>query len=324
MSGNEGGQEAIMKIRATLLVVLASACRTIQVPPCKVVTEWGIVRASTREAAEKLSAIISTVAPRVLAVVPGLERKVVDVRLLSRVRGYRPFDLAGATTRPPLEPRIEIAEAYSVDNRDAVIAHELVHFWLGPDWHSLPPAMEEGLACLVEGTLMPEGFVENRLYYVVAMSSMISGAFQIDSYGAAVGRRNVPFSLSIRSQVGPGGTNRVRQILAMDEDAFDSEGDEIRYFGMVSCGFLLASKIGVERLHEVCLRAKQEGRDRIPPDWILDAAGLLNADLATWNDAILVLYGRSEQEELLRHPPWIHSSQSGIHPPVGVRPTQGT
>jgi hypothetical protein len=297
-------KEPIMKILGVTLAVLVG-CRTVQVPPCSVPNAWGIARAATPESAQRLSASVEHVAPQVAAAVPGLWRRPLDVRLLPTVNSYMHFSLGGACVETPSAMWIEIGAGDDQESEDAVLAHEIVHGWLGPDWSPLPPALEDGLADMVEESVAPEKFTRTRMAFVIAMSTILTGDFAIDSYGAPVGKRNVPFSLRIGVGPGRGGVPRVREILATNVDAYETESDQLRFFGMVAFGYFCAQRIGVERLHDLCLRAKWEGHALLPPDWIIEAAGLAGADIARWNDAVLEMYGILEQRELIRNPPWL-------------------
>jgi hypothetical protein len=293
-----------MKILGAMLAVLAG-CRTVQIPRCTATNAWGIARAATPESAQRMSASIERVAPRVTAALPGIETRSLDVRLLPKVDSYMHFSLGGACIETPSSMWIEIAEGDDQETEDAVLAHELVHAWLGPDWSPLPPALEDGLADMVEETIAPEKFVRTRMAFVIAMSTILTGDFAIDSYGAPVGNRNVPFSLLLGVCPPRGGVPRVREILGTDAEGYETESDQMRFFGMVAFGYFCASRIGVERLHELCLQAKWEGYALLPPDWIIEAAGLAGADNHKWNDAVVELYGIQEQRELVRNPPWL-------------------
>src|SRR5258705_2863658 len=298
-----------MKILGAMLAALVSGCTTVQIPPCTVTNAWGLARAATPESAARLAESIEQVAPRVAAALPGLEKESLDVRLVPTVGDYRPFSLGGVCVETPTAAWIEVGATEDPRMQDAVLAHELVHRWLGPDWKPLPPALEDGVANVVEESFAPDLFVRTRMMYVISMSTILTGNFAIDSYGAAVGRRHVPFSLLLGTRPLRGGVPRVREIIAADTSVYESETNQLRFFDMVSFGYFLAARIGVERLHDLCLRAHWEGWSQIPPDWIIDAAGLAGADNTAWNDAVLGLYGYQEQPELTRNPPWLRNVQ---------------
>jgi hypothetical protein len=66
--------------------------------------------------------------------------------------------------------------------------------------------------------------------------------------------------------------------------------DPEKYAAMFCFGYLLAARIGVERLHTLCVRARTAGLKIVPADWVLEAAGLRIEDREAWNRAILELH----------------------------------
>jgi len=217
-----------MKILCVLPTAVLSACASIHVPPCTVTSDWGIARADTPELAEELSSGIESVAPRILAVIPRTARTTLDVRLVSHIHPCVSLDIRGACVEGPTGSWIEI-EHVDHHKDQSTLAHELVHLCLGPDWDPLPPALEDGLANLVQSTLFPEEMVESRLHFVSAMSSALDGGFKIDSYGAAVGRRRVPFSLSVTSGSRFAGIPEVCESVAANDEAYREEDDQSRF-----------------------------------------------------------------------------------------------
>jgi hypothetical protein len=62
-------------------------------------------------------------------------------------------------------------------------------------------------------------------------------------------------------------------------------------------GYLVVSRcvesIGIEGLHELCVRAEQEGLDQVPASWMLEPAGLTGDD-DVWRAAIAERMGINE------------------------------
>ena len=68
---------------------------------------------------------------------------------------------------------------------------------------------------------------------------------------------------------------------------------------MVQVGYLLATRIGPTRLHALCLRARSKGMGVLPPEWVLEAAGLpADPDDAAWERAVRDGGARSREELL--------------------------
>jgi hypothetical protein len=47
-------------------------------------------------------------------------------------------------------------------------------------------------------------------------------------------------------------------------------------------GFIVASEIGIDGLHALCIRARDEGVEQVPLDWFFAASGLSDTDMRKW------------------------------------------
>ena len=65
--------------------------------------------------------------------------------------------VTGATIQARRSAWIELHENEGVVEEQRILAHELVHYWLGPDWAPLPHFLEEGLADNVQDSVIPRG-----------------------------------------------------------------------------------------------------------------------------------------------------------------------
>ena len=299
-----------MALGATLL----AACSTVRPPEISVRSEWGIARASTVEAAQRLSDHLEELAPEILARIPGLSEAPVDARFVTELHDIPSFassihgayHVNGVTLRNRYERWIEEPESADEILEKRVLAHELVHFWLGPDWDPLPHFLEEGLAEDTKDSIVPEGSTEENLERVLLLSSILRGGLVTAEGGKPVGLgvqallANPGSELSfamIDKRVIPS----IRETLTVGKGRAAFARDSAGYGAMVEIGYLIVSRIGPERLHALCLRAKAEGRKLIPPAWVLEAARLPEDEKdEAWDKAILDLFGPLEQKEYAR------------------------
>jgi hypothetical protein len=316
-------------VRASLVAILAS-CSGIRPPPFSERNEWGVARGSTSESARRLSEDISSVAPRVVAILPGLSTKPIDARLVKDLHlwGVRPElarDVTGVTIHTPWAEWIEVQEKDGAVEEKRNLAHELVHYWIGPDWDPLPHFLEEGLADSVQDSVVPEGYSSKSLNRVLTLSSALFIGVVFDAQG--IPDRCMSSLQELRpGEIGEGALfpsarpdcNVVQEALATPREYLASVRDPQNYSALVCTGYLLVSKIGIERLHRLCLRARSSGRKTIPPDWVLEAAGLTSEVSEAWSRAIIELYGPMEQQERLRREsPQKNQSARNSHVPAG-------
>jgi hypothetical protein len=295
-------------LRRVLVALLASACASIRPPPYSASDAWGVVHAPTSASAERLSQHLAWLAPRIVASVPGLAVRPVDARFvdgmhLEGMSARLAVLVKGATIERDHQRWIELPEGSDVVVERRTLAHELVHYWLGPDWGTLPCFLEEGLADSVKDSVIPAGFAHASREKALILSSVLFGGLILDADGAALrcGTTLADLTPGESMQVALFSTDRrtfptVREMLAVHRDAVKTVRDPEKYAAMFCYGYLLLSRIGVERLHGLCVRARNAGRKIIPADWVLDAAGLRIDDKEAWSRAILELHrsgGRS-------------------------------
>jgi len=297
-----------------LLALLSSACATIEPPAVAVRSEWGVARASTEASARRLSEYLALVAPEVVARIPGLSAAPIDARFVSEMHDIPSFTSSlhgsyhvnGVTLRNRYDRWIEEPERGDAILEKRVLAHELVHFWIGPDWDPLPHFLEEGLAENAKDSVVPEGSTPENLERVLLLSSILRGGLVTGAEGRPVGLgfqalldhpgAELSFALIDKSVI-----PTVREALSVGKGRAAFARDSAGYGAMVEIGYLLVSRIGPERLHALCLRAKSEGRKLLPPEWVLEAARLPEDEKdEAWDAAILGLYGPLEQREYAR------------------------
>jgi hypothetical protein len=290
------------QLQRVLVALLASGCASIRPPPCSASDAWGVVHAPTPAAAERLSQHLSWLAPRIVASVPGLAARPVDARFvngmhLEGMSAGLAVLVKGATIERDHQRWIELPEGSDVVVERRTLAHELVHYWLGPDWETLPCFLEEGLADNVKDSVIPLGFAHSSREKVLILSSVLFGGLILDADGTALrcgsnfaemvpGESMKVALFSSDRRTFPG----VRETLAIHRDAVKSVRDPEKYAAMFCFGYLLAARIGVERLHTLCVHARTAGLKIVPADWVLEAAGLRIEDKEAWNRAILELH----------------------------------
>lgn len=286
---------------APLAIVLAACASAPSPPRCAVENDWGVVHAATPEAAARLSGHVLWLAPRIEAVVPGLSNRPLDARF---VRGVQLEGISseiapwvkGATISTGPARWIELPEGTDVVAERQALAHELVHFWLGSDWETLPYFLEEGLAENVRDSLVPAGYAKASLERALILASVRFGGLILDANRRAIrcGSLGDLADPTQSLQVALFSKDRralptVREMLALHRDALRTVRDPEDYAVMFGYGYLLVARIGVERLHALCLRAHAGGHRLVPADWVLEAAGLAADDLEAWNRAIVEL-----------------------------------
>jgi hypothetical protein len=62
---------------------------------------------------------------------------------------------------------------------------------------------------------------------------------------------------------------------------------------------IAAKNSGLESLHELCLRAKDEGLEEVPADWILEIAGLEGDTSSEWKAHLAESFNGPELAELV-------------------------
>ncbi len=270
-------------LRFALATWLATACLAPP-PPIVVETPFGDVRAESQRTAGEFADLLARLAPDVQALLPGSQRRPIDVWVQDELRVWRfhprPESVRGFTL---------LSEEFSArrihlqaDGQSPwYLAHELVHALIGPTWAPLPGILEEGLGDVIAERLNPDfaGHIQaHRLLNASAFSGgiTIEIAYRVPTDGSyRDGERitkqarvevceRLPFEL-------------VDELLETTRAELHQRWPEIPepFYGMA---WLLVERIverhGLEGLHELCLSAAREGRDSVPKDWFFEAAEL--------------------------------------------------
>ena len=262
-----------------LLVCLAGllAQTACLVPPRSVlVTASGEVRAPNAILARKAARHVDWTRAELKRRLPGLRDTRTDVWVQEhayagplvwmRVGKLHAFTLESAELG---NPRIHVP----VETYRTSISHELVHALLGPDWDPLPAMVEEGLCDVMSVELADDP----QLHLNLLVSATI---------GPRLARRAHKMAARVELQQ----MLRAKHSL----DLHDHGSDFTAYaYGL---GYVLVDRIrdrhGLGWLYDMCLRARDEGYELLPADWVIEAAEVgdseqLKADLSEEIDRAL-------------------------------------
>lgn len=290
---------------ALLACASFSACKTAKPPelPASAPTTFGIVRGTSEERVKYVARVLDELAPQVPLVVPGCEKRSVDVRLVSKM-AHRSW--SGATFTVQSRRWMELPEADGNQHLTATMAHELVHYLLGAEWSTLPGVLEEGLCDKVAHMLVPSAGALERAEYAVILGTALEGSYSFDAQRIIGKGKSAHFTpemmtYTVRAPLKRESIPSFEDALRMDSgDLMPIHTQGIR--GVLDAlGYLIVSRIGVHDLHRLCQRAHIQNLTRVPPMWLLEAAGLQRADSAGWRIAIDSMFGEDERRALLLH-----------------------
>lgn len=190
------------------------------------------------------------------------------------------------------------------DDIERTLAHELTHATLGPTWNRLPGTIEEGLCDYVSVELCPESAASMRAGRLSAASFAIGGLELELTVAETDHSRGVETSYSARILLQSGGPEPLNPLDVFNVSAGLSSTkleavDKKAFYGL---SYLLVDRIakrhGLDKLHELCLRAERENEKTVPSAWLLEAAEL-DAAPETWQRAIAAALGEAELEQLV-------------------------
>jgi len=293
---------------AVLPCLVAISCQVVP-PPATFDGPSGRVRAGAQEEAQEVHELLERLHPRILETLPDTVERELEVWVQASPALYR---FSEATSYDEADGfwseghgRIHLREA--AGNLERTLAHELVHASLGESWSALPGTIEEGLCDVLATHLSPENAEEMR-------------AGRLSAAAFALGGLELEVEVLLPGDDHPGGIrigclSRVRLLGLASSDLVPEEVFEVEaglsstdistnekkvFYGL---SFVLVERIearhGFAGLHELCLRARGEGHERVPREWLLEAAGLKNAGREEWRSAIHGAIGDPELCTLL-------------------------
>ena len=251
-------------MRARVLLLLVSigtaACTGLpRAPRNPVVLErgWGIASGRSDAQAERIAAAVEE-ARGVFAALPGFVDRAVAVHA---VAGPLPWDSVGITLEPRRgEPWIEVED--TGESVPFVVAHELAHVYFAGLSAALPQLLEEGLCDLLAARVFEDRSLHQARLGTAAVSYLDSFTLSIRGAGA---KRYLRYLV----QEVP----TVEEALELDSDDFLRSEARAKdaFYGL---GWTLATCIGFEEIVALVGRARGAGLERVPPAWVLAAAGL--------------------------------------------------
>ena len=267
---------------ASAALFLAQGCLAAP-PPIVVATPFGDVRAESEEKASEVAELLRELAPRIQDVLPGSQERPIDVWVQEKLRVYRhqtrPESVRGFTL---LADEFEARRIHLLGDGQSswYLSHELVHALIGPSWKPLPGVLEEGLGDVVAEILNPAYADHIRAHRLLNTAIMTDG-FEVGfSYGVPEEARHSrdwkrQQATVIVRPVETIDSLDVGELLAAPRSELHRRWPEIPET-LYGFSWLVTSRIveriGLEGLHDMCLRATEEGLSVIPADWLAEAA----------------------------------------------------
>lgn len=290
-----------------LLSFAGTACQAVP-PPSAHAGPSALVRAPAPEQAAEASAQLESLQPRILATLPDSRRRELEVWIQASPALYQhsasDYEEADGFWSERYG-RIHLREG--AEDRERILAHELVHASLGESWTRLPGTVEEGLCDVVSGLLCPEQAPQMRAGRLSA-AAFATGGMQLE-VELAVPTAQHPLGVEL------GCVSRVRllgsvlptldpgDVFEVEAGLSSTELPIVEKKVLYGLSYVLVERIversGFEGLHALCLRAEAEGLEEVPGDWLLDAADLHLAGRREWRAAIHDAIGDAELRTLL-------------------------
>jgi hypothetical protein len=302
-------------VKPNLLALLGLSFAACSTPQVASVASWQVeefeVRATDVDVGEQVVAGLPA-ALRALKLLPGL-RDARPGRI--DVVPFGPSDLLGLTRIPPEKPTDEAEiliasdafEIYLLDERvAATVAHELTHFSLGPVWRALPAVLEEGLCDWVATRAAPSNAPENRLCTALDLGPLIAGE---DAVSVDFNDESIVIVLCPDIDFSGGSLSEVPEMLALNRGALLASRWRDRAAELYSLGSLLVQCIGVTRLHELCIEAREQGDELLSPQVILEAAGLPIERPDLWWAHVVAMTRAEERAGLAA---WLGGKKDGV------------
>jgi hypothetical protein len=267
-----------MRVLFALLLAVAG-CRA-SAPPLAVDSAYGVVRAKDESAASDASRALDRLVPRVLAVLPGVEERPIEVWLQRELMIWRgapfPDHVAGMA-------EFEHGRIYLRDEDAELelhLAHELVHLMLGPEWDTLPAVLEEGLCDHVAHEIAGDSRSALRVWRLLEAAGAFGGVdarveFRLPGQDRRRGNSQVH---EVRLGAGDPSASSLSAIVALDDSAVFRESTADAGGGLYGVGYFLIERIvtrrGYDGVLELCRDAARAGKPRVALDAILAAAEL--------------------------------------------------
>jgi len=283
---------------ALALVVLAASCSASRHAGLSATARSSsfTVHAEDRATAERVLAGCEAVAPSVLAGPTSGPAAALDVYCVPVERCYgegRNLTSGDPGLRELQCIEIDIGREFAWER--FVIAHELAHAWLAPQWNVLPQILEEGLADLAGERADPQAGVCRRLFHGLRLVTWagIGWPYALERDGEQ------EVGLLHLGRTEPG-LPELGEMLELDGREYHEVGGEQNENLLYAVGYALVQQIGVPKLAQLCADANAAGLAQIPAEWVLDAAGLTRTSGSLWAVSGQRLIGEAEERMLQR------------------------
>lgn len=264
-------------------LLLLSSCATWmpEAPEYAVETPLGVAYADNPERANHLVDLWMTMARSIERVLPASkEGERLDVWLMQAEDIPDPFDIGhpmGGITYSTNGDAwlIQVPDTHKLE---WILAHELTHAILGPEWETLGGTLEEGLCEYVAAQYAPTLLPMRRLQVHMGAAAL----FGHDQAGIffSQSRRDGDGNIEVR-WIGEKG-RAPDELWTIEDLRFYLERNSIAPFpdqraGLQRIGTFLVFRIverhGLQGLLRLCRRAAEEGRNVVPFHWAMEAAG---------------------------------------------------
>lgn len=300
-------------IHHLFLLAACAACSTARPPDLQhaVDTPWGVVRAARQEDAIEVAAVVERVAPKISTWIPECGSAALDIRLVQKLGRSH---WGGATITTAEARWIELPEGERTTAAQAILAHELVHYWLGGAWIAMPAVLEEGLAIHIAHKAVPQAAPLERGELALVLGTLLDGsvtfagpAIEHGSDGPKLSTRSASYTLHARIDMDE---------LPILRDMFELRSDELAHTAapgvravLDALAYVVVERIGIDKLHRLCEQALLLGHPRIPSAWIWSAARIDPDEPVSLERATREMLGTAEiralilSERLLVAPP---------------------
>ncbi|MFO1010544.1 MAG: hypothetical protein U1F29_10825 [Planctomycetota bacterium] len=244
-----------MRAVLTLVLLALASCASTEFDraPLTCDTGFGTVRGFAAEDVEEVGRLVRDLAPRVREILRPERAEPVRVVVLDTPADPNAKAFTHEFVREGhLVDRFIVVGSAGRHLRAFLVAHECVHWLADGPWDRLPLALEEGLADLIACQLDPVGRAA-KLYDLAHVPPRAS--FE-----------EIEVALRVTRETWAGLTAAER---------------ERAYW----VGYVVASRLGVEGLRELCVEAQAEGLRTVPIERVLALAGL-GTDMRAWNAAL--------------------------------------
>lgn len=288
---------------ALSLAAACTACAAPRPPELRhaVDTTWGTVRAARRDDAVEIGLLVERVAPKVAAAIPNRTAAAIDIRLVPELARAH---WGGATITTEAGRWIELPAAGRDVSAQAILAHELVHYWLGGEWLALPPVLEEGLAIHVAHLAVPEAAPRERGELALVLGTLLDGSVSFTGPGVAHGPSGPSLTpgkarYTLHARIDAGELPPLDSVFTLEADELARSAAPGVRAVLDALAYVVVERIGVDKLHRLCVQAGVLGHARIPSEWIWTAARIDPDEPVSLQRAVEEMLGTPEIRALL-------------------------